>query len=389
MNKSEAKKVIKELSEKLEEHNYLYYVESDPKISDFEYDKLMEELIAIESKFPDLLSDNSPSQRVGGSVTKKFKTVKHVYPMLSLGNTYSQEELSDFDQRVQKGLDENYAYVCELKFDGVAIGLRYKNGELVQAVTRGDGVKGDDVTNNVKTIKSIPLVLRAKNFPGEFEVRGEIFFSHKAFAIINKEREENGEPLFANPRNSASGSLKMQESKEVAKRNLDCYLYSIYSEGFKTDLHSERLKAMGDWGFKISEHTKKCKSIDEVFKYIEKWDKQRSKLPYDIDGVVIKVDSLKHQEQLGYTSKSPRWAIAYKFKAESVSTKLISVSYQVGRTGAITPVANLEAVQLAGTTVKRASLHNADQIEMLDLHEDDHVYVEKGGEIIPKITGVN
>lgn len=390
MTKEQAKHKIEELSKLIEQHNYKYYALSSPVISDFEFDKLLAELIQLEKEFPDLLDPNSPSQRVGGTVTKEFKTVRHKYPMMSLGNTYSEAELLDFDGRVSKNLgDQPFEYVCELKFDGVAIGLRYENGLFVQAVTRGDGVQGDDVTANVKTIKSIPLKLNGSDYPKEFEVRGEVFLHHKVFEKINAERIDIGEVPFANPRNSASGTLKMQDSAVVARRSLDCYLYSVYGENLPFKTHYESLRKAKEWGFKVSDNAIKCTSMQQVFDYIKEWNSGREHLQYDIDGVVVKVNSFDQQEELGYTSKSPRWAISYKFKAESASTKLLSIAYQVGRTGAVTPVANLEPVLLAGTTVKRASLHNADQIEKLGVCIGDIVYVEKGGEIIPKITGVD
>jgi DNA ligase (NAD+) len=398
MTEDQAKKKIGQLSKALDEHNFKYYVLDQPSISDFEFDKLMNELINLEKEFPQLLSPESPSQRVGGQVTKVFKTVRHKYPMMSLGNTYSQDELREFDDRVRKTLDHNYEYVCELKFDGLSISMTYRNGKLFQAVTRGDGVQGDEVTTNVKTIRSIPLVLGNGDYPDEFEVRGEIYMPLSSFKKINKEitaqmtedgydEEEIFEKILKNPRNAASGTIKMQDSKVVAKRNLDCFLYTLIGDA-EVDSHFSSLKKMKQWGFKISEHVKLCKNMDQVFEYINYWEKERTKLPFEIDGIVIKINSYEEQRMLGFTAKSPRWAISYKYKAESVSTKLNSVTYQVGRTGAITPVANLQPVFLAGTTVKRASLHNADQIEKLDLHIGDYVYVEKGGEIIPKITGV-
>ncbi len=390
MKKEAAASRIAELSKLIDEHNYNYYVEAAPSISDFEFDQLLQELITLEKDFPELASPDSPTQRVGGQITKEFQTVTHKYPMLSLGNTYSEEELSDFDQRLRKIIpDEKIEYAAELKFDGVAIGLTYSKGKLIRAVTRGDGLKGDDVTNNVKTIRSIPLKLSKGNYPDEFEIRGEIFLSHAVFEKINAERVEIGEVPFANPRNSAAGTLKLQDSSEVAKRKLDCYLYSLYGSDLNFATHHEALTAAASWGFKVSEHRKLCTTLDSVMEYIHHWDKERDKLTFDIDGVVIKVNSIRQQEELGFTAKSPRWAISYKFKAESTATILNAVHYQVGRTGAITPVANLEPVLLAGTTVKRASLHNADQIEKLDLHINDTVFVEKGGEIIPKITGVD
>lgn len=381
---------IEELSNQIEEHNYKYYVQAQPSISDYEFDTLLEELIRLEKQHPEYLQPDSPSQRVGGEITKEFKTVKHKYPMLSLGNTYSEEELTDFDERVRKTLsNEPYEYVCELKYDGVAIGLTYKQGVLVQALTRGDGEQGDDVTTNVKTIKSIPLKLREQGYPDEFEIRGEIFMPRNAFDEINKEREEIGEPLLANPRNAAAGTLKMQDSAVVAKRNLDCFLYFVYADNNPFKNHYDSVTAAKQWGFKTSEYLEKATNIAEVLQFISKWDTKRSELDFDIDGVVIKVNSYEQQRILGFTAKSPRWAIAYKFKAQQVSTLLQSIVYQVGRTGSITPVANLKPVLLAGTTVKRASLHNADIIEKLDVRLGDTVFVEKGGEIIPKIIGVD
>jgi len=396
MTKESAEKRIQELSKEIEQHNYNYYVLSHPTIGDYDFDMLLEEFIRLEKQYPEFLSPNSPSQRVGGAITKEFKTVKHQYPMLSLANSYSQEEIMDFDERVKKGLNlesntlfgVDVEYVCELKFDGLSISLIYEHGQLKQAVTRGDGVQGDDVTNNAKTIKSIPLQLRG-DFPEHVEVRGEIFMPHKTFEEINAEREEIGEQPFANPRNAASGTMKMQDSSIVAKRKLDCYMYYVLGEKINFETHSENLEKAKSWGFKISSYSKVCKGIEEVVAFINYWDKKRSDLPFDIDGIVIKLNNVKYQEQLGYTAKSPRWAIAYKYKAEQVSTILESISYQVGRTGAITPVANLKPVALAGTIVKRASLHNADIIKKLDVRVGDTVFVEKGGEIIPKIIGVD
>ena len=400
MTEQQAKKRIEQLSTELEDHNYRYYVLDKPSISDFAFDKLMDELIQLEKEYPQFLSPESPSQRVGGQVTKNFKSVTHKVPMMSLGNTYSREELLEFDERVRKTLDHRYEYVCELKFDGLSIALVYRHGKLLQAVTRGDGVQGDDVTTNVKTIRSVPLKLAKGDYADEFEVRGEIFMPLSSFEKINKEltaqlredgydEEEIFERILKNPRNAASGTIKMQDSKVVAKRNLDCFLYMLLGENMKIDSHFDALKKMKQWGFKVSSHVKLCKSIHEVFDFIDHWEKEREHLPFEIDGIVIKINSFEEQRLLGYTAKSPRWAISYKYKAESVSTKLLSVSYQVGRTGAITPVANLHPVFLAGTTVKRASLHNADQIEKLGLHTGDYVFVEKGGEIIPKITAVD
>lgn len=389
-HKESAEHRIADLRKLLDEHNYRYYVLAEPVITDFEFDALLTELAELEKQYPELKDPNSPTERVGGTVTKEFQTVKHKYPMLSLGNTYSEEELIDFEERILKLLpDEKPEFVCELKFDGVAIGLTYKNGLLVQALTRGDGVQGDDVTTNVKTIRSIPLKLHGSNWPDEFEIRGEIILTRQAFNKINEDRAEIGEALLANPRNAAAGTLKLQDSAEVAKRNLDCLLYALYGDQLTFPTHAESLAAAFNWGFKISEHRKVCNSIPEIMEYIHYWDSARVNLPFDIDGVVVKVNSYRQQQELGFTAKSPRWAIAYKYKAQSVSTILKEVTFQVGRTGAITPVANLEPVLLAGTTVKRASLHNADQILKLDLHEGDTVFVEKGGEIIPKITGVD
>lgn len=385
----EPKERIAQLTEALDQHNYNYYVLDNPTISDYEFDKQLEELILLEKAYPELANPNSPTQRVGGKVTKEFANIKHRYPMLSLSNTYNMEELAEFEDRILKIIPGGVAYVCELKFDGVAIGITYKNGQLVQAVTRGDGEKGDDITTNVKTIRSIPLQLKGKDWPDEFEMRGEIFMPHSSFERINKEREDIGEAPLANPRNAASGTMKMQDSSVVAKRNLDCFLYAMMGENLPFDAHFENLQKAKEWGFKISEHSKICRSLSEIQAFIDHWDKQRLKLAFDTDGIVIKVNDFNHQRLLGFTAKSPRWAVAYKFKAERVCTRLEAISFQVGRTGAITPVANLKPVQLAGTTVKRASLHNADQIEKLDIRLGDWVFVEKGGEIIPKIVGVD
>ena len=389
MTVTEVKHRIDELSKTIEEHNYKYYVLAKPVISDYEFDMLLEELVRLEKEHPGFLSPDSPSQRVGGAITKEFRTVKHRYPMLSLGNTYSEDELKEFDDRVAKTLSAPYEYVCELKYGGVAIGITYKHGKLYQAITRGDGEKGDDVTANVRTIKSIPIKLMGTDFPEEFEIRGEIVMPRNVFDEINREREEIGETPLANPRNSAAGTLKMQDSAVVAKRNLDCYLYFILGENLPFGSHYENLEAAKRWGFKVPPFNKKVNSIKGVFDFIGHWDKSRHELPFDIDGVVIKVNAYEHQKALGFTAKSPRWAIAYKFKATQVSTILEEITYQVGRTGAITPVANLKPVLLAGTTVKRASLHNADIIEKLDVRLGDTVFVEKGGEIIPKIVGVD
>ena len=388
MTIEEAKRRIDELSEKINTYNYQYYVLDNPTISDYDFDMLLNELIALEKEFPSLARPDSPTKRVGGAVTKRFASVRHEVPMLSLANTYTESELNDFDKRVKTALYMNdVEYVCELKFDGVAISLIYENGILKQAVTRGDGIQGDDITNNVKTIRSIPLRLHG-NFPDRMEVRGEIFMPHHSFYTLNKEKEELGEQPFANPRNAASGSLKLQDSSEVAKRNLDCFLYYLHTETPLYNTHYDSLTALKFWGFKVSPYTVKCENMQQIHAFINKWDVKRKNLPFDIDGVVIKVNKFNLQELLGNTSKNPRWAIAYKYKAERVLTSLLSLSYQVGRTGVVTPVANLEPVSLAGTVVKRASLHNADFIAEMDIHVGDKVYVEKGGEIIPKIVGV-
>lgn len=388
MTREEAMHRIQELTAEINGHNYRYYVLSSPLISDYDFDQLLEELSGLEKEFPDLASPDSPTQRVGGDITREFIQVAHRYPMMSLGNTYTREEIAEFDERVKKTLEEPPEYVCELKYDGVAIGLTYRNGRLVQALTRGDGTVGDDVTANVRTVKSIPLTLHG-DFPVEFEIRGEIFMPRKSFDHLNRGRQEAGLPLFANPRNAASGSLKMQHSREVSKRNLDCILYYVTGDDLPFDTHYQNLGKAREWGLKVSPFIAKCRTLDEIFQFIDEWNTARTQLPFDIDGVVIKVNSYRQQEILGYTSKSPRWAIAYKFKAEQVSTRLLSVTYQVGRTGTVTPVANLEPVWLAGTRVKRATLHNADFIEKLDLHEGDHVFVEKGGEIIPKVIAAD
>jgi DNA ligase (NAD+) len=379
---------IESLRRELEQHNYNYYVLSAPTISDFDFDKKLRELQELENQHPEFFDPNSPTQRVGSDSVSGFEQVAHSYPMLSLGNTYSEGEVQDFYERVRKALNEDFELVCELKYDGTSISLTYENGLLVRAVTRGDGEKGDDVTANVKTIRSIPLRLQA-NFPSKFEIRGEILMPWAVFDELNREREAQEEQLFANPRNAASGTLKLQNSTIVAQRKLDAYLYYMLGENLPTDLHSENLKAANSWGFKISDATRVCKTVQEVFDFITYWDTERKNLPVATDGIVLKVNSLLQQKNLGFTAKSPRWAIAYKFQAEKAVTRLNSVSYQVGRTGAITPVANLDPVQLSGTTVKRASLHNADIIASLDLHIGDMVFVEKGGEIIPKITAVD
>lgn len=392
MNRNEALEEINRLTEALNKHNHLYYVESQPEISDYDFDMLLQKLQQLEEQFPDLASEHSPTKRVGGDITKKFESVKHRYPMMSLSNTYSEEDISDWFNRITKLVEGNIEYVCELKYDGVAIGIQYVDGKLAQAVTRGDGTQGENVTNNVKTIRTIPLTLKG-DFPADFEIRGEIFFPIKNFLALNEQRREEGEAEFANPRNTASGTLKMQDSKVVAERGLDCFLYGVYGTGNLRAGHYETVEKVADWGFKIPKsserYIEKTKTLEGVMDFIHYWDEKRKTLPFEIDGIVIKVNDYYLQEELGFTAKSPRWAIAYKFKAERVQTILESVQYQVGRTGAITPVANLKPVQLGGTTVKRASLHNADQIEKLDLHLLDTVYVEKGGEIIPKIVGVN
>lgn len=380
---------IDQLREELHLHNYNYYVLNAPVISDMEFDKRMRELQELEAKHPEHFDENSPSMRVGSDINKNFTQVEHKYPMLSLGNTYSEAEVTDFYERVSKALNEDFEICCEMKFDGTSISLTYENGKLVRAVTRGDGVKGDDVTDNVKTIRSIPLVLHGNDYPQQFEIRGEILMPWDVFEKLNREREAREEPLFANPRNAASGTLKSQNSAVVASRQLDAYLYYLLGENLPCDGHYENLQKAAQWGFKISNITRKVHTLDEVFAFIKYWDVERKNLPVATDGIVLKVNSLRQQRNLGYTAKSPRWAIAYKFQAEQALTKLIKVTYQVGRTGAITPVANLEPVQLSGTVVRRASLHNADIIASLDLHVGDMVYVEKGGEIIPKITGVD
>ncbi|MBK9290315.1 MAG: NAD-dependent DNA ligase LigA [Bacteroidetes bacterium] len=387
MSPQEAKSRIEELTAKINHHNYLYYVLDRPEISDYEFDMLLEELIRLEKEFPQFALPDSPSQRVGGTITRNFATVKHRYPMLSLANSYSDGEIMEFHQRIVRLINEPVEYVCELKYDGVAISLRYENGLLVQAVTRGDGVQGDDVTANVKTIRSIPLRLRG-NYPGSFEIRGEVYMSHESFRRINEEREAEGLPLLANPRNAASGTLKMQDSAEVARRKLDCWLYYLMGDNLPFETHYQSLQAAKSWGFRISDNMAVCRNMAEINEFISDWKTGRHQLPYDIDGIVIKLNSFRQQQMLGFTAKSPRWAIAYKYKAEEVATRLKGIDYQVGRTGTVTPVANLEPVQLAGTTVKRASLHNADIITQLGLHENDMVVVEKGGEIIPKITSV-
>jgi DNA ligase (NAD+) len=389
MTESQAHKEIIALTEKINHHNYLYYQKSQTEISDYEFDQLLEKLINFEKQFPQFKQPDSPTQRVGGSITKEFATVMHRYPMLSLGNTYSHEELEEFDKRVAKGLDgDPYEYFCEMKFDGVSMSLVYEKGVLVKGVTRGDGVRGDDVTNNVRTIRSIPLAVKGKDIPEIFEVRGEVFLPKETFIKLNKEREDIGEERYANARNTAAGTVKMQDSAEVARRRLDCFCYSLLGD-IKAKTHEEGIKKLESWKFNVSQTYRKCKNIQEVIDYIKDWELKRLELPLETDGVVIKINSLEQQEQLGFTAKSPRWAIAYKYKPQSMSTRLNDITYQVGRTGAVTPVASLEPIFLAGTTVKRASLHNANEIARLDLRIGDYVFVEKGGEIIPKVTGID
>lgn len=383
------KERILALRKQLNEHNYKYYVLNEPDITDFEFDALMRQLQQFEAQHPELADPNSPTQRVGSDLNQEFKQVAHRYPMLSLANTYNQEEVRDWYQSVQRGLQgEPFEVCCEMKYDGLSISLTYVDGQLVRGVTRGDGIHGDDVTANVKTIRCIPLVLPGTGYPHEFEIRGEILMPWKVFERLNAEREAAEEPLFANPRNAASGTLKSQNSRLVASRQLDSYLYYLLGDTLPTDGHYENLQEAARWGFKISQGMKKVKTLEEIFAYIDYWDTERKNLPVATDGIVLKVNSLRQQQRLGYTAKSPRWAIAYKFKAERALTRLDEVTYQVGRTGAITPVANMQPVQLAGTTVRRATLNNEDFIRSLDLHIADYVYVEKGGEIIPKIVGV-
>ena len=375
----EIKQKIESLRTELREHNYNYYVLDNATISDFEFDMKLKELQALEAKYPEFYDASSPTLRVGGTITKNFETVVHEHRMYSLDNSYSKEDLEDWEKRIQKILgDAPVEFTCELKYDGASISLTYENGQLVKGVTRGDGFQGDDVTSNIKTIRSVPLQLKG-DYPPKFDIRGEIVLPFEGFAKMNQERIENGEDPYMNPRNTASGSLKLQDSALVAERPLDCLLYSIVGVNLKLESQSQMLEKARDWGFKVPKAAKLCKTTEEVLEFIDHWDKHRHELPYETDGVVIKVNSIQHQEELGYTSKSPRWAMAYKFKAEQVSTVLNEITYQVGRTGAITPVANLEPVLLAGTTVKRASLHNADQIEKLDIREGDTVFVEKEG----------
>ncbi len=380
---------IDQLRKELHSHNYNYYILNAPVISDQEFDRLMRELQDLEAKHPEHFDPNSPTMRVGSDINKNFVQVEHVYPMLSLGNTYSQAEVQEFYERIGKSLNEDFEICCEMKFDGTSVSLIYEDGKLVRAVTRGDGVRGDDVTDNVKTIRTIPLVLQGDGYPKQFEIRGEILMPWDVFEELNKERELREEPIFANPRNAASGTLKLQNPAIVAKRKLDAYLYYLLGDNLPHDGHYENLQEAAKWGFKVSHIMRKAHTLKEIFEFIDYWDVERKNLPVATDGIVLKVNSLRQQRHLGYTAKSPRWAIAYKFQAEKALTRLLKVTYQVGRTGIITPVANLEPVQLSGTIVKRASLHNADIIASLDLHAGDNVYVEKGGEIIPKITGVD
>jgi len=382
---------INQLTEKLNDLNFQYYQNSNSEISDFEFDKLLDQLVNLENQYPEFIRKDSPTHRVGGIISKEFESVNHRYPMLSLGNTYNAKDLADFDERVRKVLGgADYEYICELKFDGVALSMWYENGILIRGVTRGDGVRGDDITANVKTIRTVPLIVKGKkNMPLNFEVRGEGFMPLTAFETLNKEREEIGEQLLANPRNAASGTFKMQDSAVVAKRKMDCYFYQFLANETVFNTHEESLIWMKEMGFNVSQTWKKCKNMDEVLSFIDQWDTERFKLPLNTDGIVIKINSFAQRELLGYTAKSPRWAMAYKYPSETASTLLESVSYQIGRTGNITPVANLKPILLAGTTVKRASIHNSNEIERLDLHIGDYVFVEKGGEIIPKITAVD
>lgn len=389
MSTVDIKKYMDQLVETLHQHNYQYYVLARPSISDFEFDQKLAELTALEEQYPAFRDPESPTQKVGGDITKQFQVVKHRWPMLSLGNTYNEQELRDFDERIKKAIGSNFDYVCELKFDGLSISLTYENGRLLRAVTRGDGTQGDDVTANVKTIRSIPKQLKGNGYPPSFEIRGEVFMHRPAFERLNTERIENGELAYANPRNFAAGTIKMQDSAEVARRPLDCFLYFLHADADVTTSHWDSLGLLDSWGFQTCTHNRKCDTIDQVIDFIHLWEQRRTELSYDIDGIVIKVNNYAQQQELGFTAKSPRWAIAYKYKAQEVETVLEYVSYQVGRTGAVTPVANLKPVSLAGTTVKRATLHNANEIERLDLHQGDTVLVEKGGEIIPKIIAVN
>ena len=378
-----------ELVKELNQYNYNYYVLAYPSISDLEFDVKLKELEELEKQHPEFQDADSPTQKIGGEITKTFKTVTHKWPMLSLGNTYNEQDLRDFDERIRKAIGDNFEYVCELKFDGLSLSLTYQNGQLLRAVTRGDGTRGDDVSTNARTIHSIPNKLRKTDFPAEFEIRGEVFMHRPAFEKLNKERLDNDEVPYANPRNFAAGTLKMQDSAEVARRPLDCFMYFLYTDKKLFNSHWESLQSVKQWGFHVCEHNKLCSNLEEVLAFIHYWEENRFGLSYDIDGIVIKVNHYAQQEELGFTAKSPRWAIAYKYKAQEVETILEKVTYQVGRTGAVTPVANLKPVLLAGTVVKRATLHNANEIKRLDLHVHDTVLVEKGGEIIPKIIAVN
>lgn len=387
-NPESVKEQIAELTERLTRYTYAYYQEDTSLVSDYEFDRLLKKLEELESAYPRFRLPYSPTQRVGGEPVKNFRTVYHTVPMLSLGNTYSREDLIEFDRRLRKLTDREFEYVCELKYDGLSISLTYQDGVLTQALTRGDGIKGDDVTNNVRTIRSVPLRLKGNGYPENFEIRGEVLMPKDSFATLNRQREEIGEPLFANTRNAASGSLKLQDPAQVAQRHLDCFLYFLIGDSIQEPLHEKRLQLAASWGFKTGNYYKRCTGLQDVFRYIDYWEKEKEDLPFDIDGIVIKVNDTSLWQRLGNTAKSPRWAIAYKFKAQRVLTRLNSISFQVGRTGAVTPVANLDAVPLGGTVVRRASLHNADIIRKMDVRVGDFVYVEKGGEVIPKIVGV-
>ncbi len=389
MSDKKIKQEIQELRAQLHHHNYLYYVKNAPEISDYDYDMMLKELEKLEKSHPEYADTNSPTSRVGDDRDQRFEEVQHQYPMLSLANTYNEQELREFDNRVRKAVGDDFTYVCELKFDGVSISLRYESGQLSKAVTRGDGAQGDDVTENVKTIRSIPLKLGKGDYPDFFEIRGEIYMPKSRFLEMNERREQQGEKIFANPRNATAGSLKLIHSSAVAQRPLDCFLYYLMADNLPGSSHFENMQKAAQWGFRVPDTMQRAKNIDTVLEYIHHWETARHELPYEIDGIVVKVDELELQEKLGFTAKSPRWAISYKYKAEQAVTQLKSVDFQVGRTGAVTPVANLEPVFLAGTTVKRASLHNQDIIKKLGLHHGDTVFVEKGGEIIPKITAVD
>jgi DNA ligase (NAD+) len=389
MKQSEARERIEKLKKEIEEHNHKYYVLNNPGISDFEYDLLMHELDTLEKKYPEYAMEDSPTKKVGNDSTREFSQYDHRYPMLSLGNTYNEDELKEFNSRIEKSTGREVEYVCELKYDGASISITYKNGKLFRALTRGDGTRGDDVTLNIRTIRSIPAKITAGSIPDEFVMRGEILMTRAVFERLNEDRDREGLTPFANPRNAAAGTLKLLDPRIVAARGLDCMFYYLLSDELPAETHYENMMAARSWGFNVPDSIKLCRNIEEVIKFINYWDTQRKSLPFDIDGVVIKVNSLPLQEELGFTAKSPRWAISYKYKAEQAVTKLLFVSFQVGRTGNVTPVANLEPVFLAGSTVRRATLHNADQIAILDLHLNDMVYVEKGGEIIPKIVGVD